>query len=185
MRRTICLFFFLLSLVIKPSAQTHDNAINSVLKSISNFHDEERRKDSILNHPLGSNSEEDFLRRYTFYDSVYSVLNKIDTAALSFEGRINLELLKYEMEDEISSYKFKSYLNPILSDEGFHTQLASMGYRVLSSKKEFENYINDLKDIPRYVDENLALMRKGLQLGICQPRVILNGYQNKSEQHIV
>jgi uncharacterized protein (DUF885 family) len=185
MKHIIWLFLFVLSLGTKPSAQTHDSAINHVLKSISNFRNEERKRDSILNHPLGSNSEEDFLRRYTFYDSVYSVLNTIDTAALSFEGHINLELLKYEMEDEISSYKFKSYLNPILSDEGFHTEIASMGSRVLSSKKEFEDYISDLKDIPRYVDENLDLMRRGLLLGICQPKVILNGYQNTYEQHIV
>ena len=89
------------------------------------------------------------------------------------------------MEDEISSYKFKAYLNPILADEGFHTGLAAMGSEILDSKKEFDNYIKRLKDIPRFVDEHLALMRSGLQSGICQPRSILNGYENTYEQHIV
>jgi uncharacterized protein (DUF885 family) len=60
-----------------------------------------------------------------------------------------------------------------------------MGSEVLSSKKEFDNYIKRLKDIPRYVEEHLALMRRGLKLGICQPRSILNGYENTYEQHIV
>jgi len=53
------------------------------------------------------------------------------------------------------------------------------------SKKEAENYIKRLKDIPRFVNENLALMRRGLQLGIDQPKAILDGYQNTYEQHIV
>jgi uncharacterized protein (DUF885 family) len=42
-----------------------------------------------------------------------------------------------------------------------------------------------LADIPRYVDENLALMRKGLALGISQPKVILAGYEATYNQHIV
>ncbi|MGZ8554557.1 MAG: DUF885 domain-containing protein, partial [Chitinophagaceae bacterium] len=49
----------------------------------------------------------------------------------------------------------------------------------------FDNYIKRVKDIPRYVDEHIALMRKGLELGICQPRSILNGYENTYEQHII
>ena len=104
---------------------------------------------------------------------------------LTDDDKVNLELLQYSIEDELSSYKFKAYLNPILADEGFHTDLAYMGSEILSSKKEFDNYIKKLKDIPRYVDENISLMRKGLALGICQPRSILNGYENTYEQHIV
>ena len=164
---------------------TKDSIINVVLKSINDFSDREAKRDSILHHPLGSNTEEDFLRRYTFADSIYSALNKLDKNTLSVEGQINLELLKYDVEEDVSLYKFKAYLNPILSDAGFHTGLASMGSQVLSSQKEFENYINRLKDIPRFMEENIALMRSGLQLGICQPRSILNGYENTYEQHIV
>ena len=159
--------------------------IDTVLKSITNFQTREFKRDSALNHPLGSNSEEDFLRRFNFYDSVNKVLNSINPASLSFDGQINLELLKYSIEDDIYTYKYKGYLNPILADEGFHTGLASMGSQVLSTKSEFENYIKRLKDIPRYVDENLALMREGLKLGIDQPRNILDGYENTYEQHIV
>jgi uncharacterized protein (DUF885 family) len=94
-------------------------------------------------------------------------------------------LLRYIAEDEISSYKFKAYYNPILADEGFHTGLASMGSDVLDSKKDFDNYIKKLKDIPRFVEEHLVLMRSGLAAGICQPKAILKGYENTYNQHIV
>ncbi len=162
-----------------------ETIIDTLLQAIGNFQTRENKRDSVLNHPLGSNSEEDFLRRYTFYDSAYTALNKIDKTSLAVDDQINLDLVKYDVEDELSTWRFKSYLNPILSDEGFHTGLAAMGSQVLSSKKEFENYIKRLKDIPRSVDEQLVLMRKGLQLGICQPRAILNGYENTYQQHIV
>jgi uncharacterized protein (DUF885 family) len=109
----------------------------------------------------------------------------VNASALSFEDQINKELLDYSLEDEISGYQYKSYLNPILSDEGFHTGLAGMSTQVITSKKEAEDYLLNLRDIPRYVDENLSLMRRGLSLGICQPKVILNGYENTYAQHIV
>jgi uncharacterized protein (DUF885 family) len=161
------------------------NQVDSVMQAIGNFQVKESKRDSAINHPLGSNSEADYLRRYTFYDSAYKVLGSVDANALSVDWEVNLELLKYDIEDEISSYRFKSYLNPILSDEGFHTGLPSMGSEVFATKNEYTKYIQRLKDIPRYISEYLSLMRTGLKLGICQPRSILNGYENTYEQHIV
>ncbi|MGZ8511466.1 MAG: DUF885 family protein, partial [Chitinophagaceae bacterium] len=171
------LFLFLFSATI-GFGQTKTSPIHSeienALKEIKEFLKNETERDSADNHPLGSNEEEDFLRRYTFYKEVNAKLDKIDKVKLGDEDQVNLELLQYSIEDKLSSYRFKAYLNPILADEGFHTGLAHMGSEILSSKKEFDNYIKRVKDIPRYVDEHIALMRKGLELGICQPRSILN-----------
>jgi uncharacterized protein (DUF885 family) len=166
-------------------SQASDSVISNIIVAISDFQLKENKRDSALHHPLGSYTEEDFLRRYRFYDSVFSILNNMDKTTLSPDDRINLELLIYETGREVSLYKYKAYLNPILSDEGFHTRIAGMGSQVLTKVSEFEHYLKRLKDIPRYVDEHLALMRRGLQLGICQPRVILKGYENTYEQHIV
>ena len=178
-----------ISITAKLSAQqktpTGKAIIEKTLKEIKDFQTNERKQDSIAGHPLGSDKEEDFLRSYNFYTAVDKKLSSIEKNKLSFEDKVNLELLQYSIEDHISSYRFKSYLNPILSDEGFHTGLAAMGSEVLRSKKEFEDYIKRLKDIPRYVDEHLSLMRRGLQLGICQPISILDGYENTYQQHIV
>ena len=187
MRKAFLIFSacFYASLISAQTVKIKETTVDNLLKSISDFQMREKKRDSLMNHPLGSNLEEDVWRRYSFYDSVYTQLNKIDINSFPDSGQINLELIKYDVEDEISTYKFKSYLNPILSDAGFHTGLASMGSEVLSSKKEFEKYITKLKDIPRYIEENFSLMRKGIELGICQPRSILNGYENTYEQHIV
>lgn len=179
--------YFLLLLIsfLTTTVHSQNSLSDKVIKAIRDFRDREEKRDSLLHHPLGSNTEEDFKRRYQFYDSAYNMLTQNDTAVTDFNEQINIALLKYDIEDELSTYKFRSYLNPILADEGFHTGLASMGSRVLTKKSEFEDYIKELKDIPRYVDENLELMRKGLQEGISQPKVILKGYENTYEQHIV
>ncbi len=160
-------------------------AIDSVLNAIKDFEKQQAKQDSATGHVLGTNTEASLAKRYNFFNAEYNRLNSINEALLSFDDKINLELLKYDIEDELSSYKFKMYLNPILADEGFHTGLASMGSEVISNKKDAEYYITRLRDMPRYVDEELALMRKGLALGICQPRSILDGYENTYTQHIV
>ena len=178
MKKIFLLYLFVLLAVIKLPAQSKDSVIRKVLQAISNFQSSESKRDSALNHPLGSFTEADFIRKHSFNDSVYTVLNNTDKASLTGEDQINIELLKYQVGENVSNFRYKAYLNPILSDEGFHTRLAAMGSQIFSTTKEFENYIKSLKDIPRYVNEHLDLMRKGLQAGICQPAVILNGYEN-------
>ena len=159
--------------------------IAAVIKELKSFEKNENKNDSLSGHLLGSFTEEDFLRRYRFYSSLHQKLSKVKKAALAFDDLVNAELLEYLIDDEISSYKYKSYLNRILSDNGFHTSVAFIGSEIMTSKKEYEEYIRKLKDIPRYMEENLALMRRGLQLGIDQPRVILTGYENTYARHIV
>ncbi|MEI9910938.1 MAG: hypothetical protein WDO71_15465 [Bacteroidota bacterium] len=83
-----------------------ETIIDTLLQAIGNFQTRENKRDSVLNHPLGSNSEEDFLRRYTFYDSAYTALNKIDKTSLAVDDQINLDLVKYDVEDELSTWRF-------------------------------------------------------------------------------
>ena len=180
----LLLFFFIAATSIGQEKKIHPS-IDQALKEIRDYHRNESRLDSTRGLWLGSHKEEDFLRRYNFYKGVHDRLNALDKTKLSTEDLVNLELLQYRVKDEVSSYKFKSHLNPILADEGFHTGLPRLGNEILNSKKDFTNYIQRLKDIPRFVDEHIALMRKGLSLGISQPRAILNGYENTYEQHIV
>jgi len=180
-------FIFLVTLTTQaqPKSTAISPLIDSILSEIKFFQKAESKSDSTAGHTLGSFKEEDFLRRYKFYVAEKQKLDAIPPNDLSFEDQVNKELLNYSIEDEISSYRFKSYLNPILSDEGFHTGLAGMSGQVITTKKEAEDYLTNLRDIPRFVEENLALMRLGLSLGICQPKIILNGYQNTYTQHIV
>src|SRR5258705_3350992 len=127
MKRIAACLALLLLVTKNIPAQTKDSTLNRILRAMDNFQERERKRDSLLNHPLGSNGEADYLRSFNFYDSVNKELNKINAPALAFSEQVSLELLKYSIEDNIYSYKYKAYLNPILADEGFHTGLAGMG----------------------------------------------------------
>jgi uncharacterized protein (DUF885 family) len=179
------LSLFVLFCSAMANAQSATKTIDPSLEAMRVFNRRESARDSALGHWLGSNSEDDFARRFRFYDSLNNGVQKIDTTGLSFDEQVNLQLFKYSIEDEIYTCRYKGYLNPILADEGFHTGLASMGSGVLTKKADYESYIRQLKDVRRFIGEHLALMRRGLELGISQPKAILNGYENTYEQHIV
>jgi len=178
----ICL---LLSLSILHAQTTAITPIPALFQKIKDFEKQEWQKDSISKNPLRSQTEDKFAREYNFYQRLNSQLQGIDKISLPFKEQINYELLQHDILDNMAAYQYKSYLNPIISYEGFHTSLASQGNKILGSKKDADQYIVMLEDVPRYVDENLQLMKRGLSLGISQPKVIINELQSTYQQHIV
>lgn len=164
---------------------TGKEQINAIIKQIENYNKTIWRTDSTAKRPLGSRTEEAFLKDYQFYTGIEKKLKAINKSNLSFQDLINFELIHHQVKDEISTYQYKSYLNPILSDEGFHTELVWRSNVNFNSQKDAEQYITFLNDIPRYVSENLLLIQEGLALSISQPKSILTGYENTYRQHIV
>lgn len=133
--------------------------------------------------PLGNYSEEFFKKQAQFCDSLLVELNTIDTASLTEDEKISSTLLKFVLNETVTKYQYKTHWNPILSDAGFHSSLT---YRVrpLTSKKAALNYLKLLKAIPAYIDQQAALIRKGLDAGMGQPLVIFKGYESTYEQHL-
>ena len=185
-------FYFLLLIILflaTVPGQAQQNAVDKrierVLKRIQEFNQKEWRSDSISGQLLGSQTETSYQNRHRFYQGIHEQLNKIQPNSLSFDDQINLSLLQHEVLDELATFRYQAYLNPILSDWGFHTSLAGRANTTIRTKKDAEDYIRLLHDLPRYVSENLQLMRKGLAIGISQPKAILDGYEATYRQHIV
>ncbi|MBC6605248.1 DUF885 domain-containing protein [Hymenobacter sp. BT188] len=186
--RVPVLFTFSLLLVaggLRAQQQPVQKDIAAALAAIKDFEKQAWKRDSSSNQVLRSRTESSYVAKGLFYKKIDAQLKAINKKALSFDDQINLELLSHDVLDELAEYQFKSYLNPIQTDAGFHATLASRGKAIINSKKDAEQYLILLKDIPRFVDENLQLMRQGIAQGITQPREVLNGYETSYTQHIV
>jgi len=159
--------------------------IKAVLLRMQDFRETERKRDSILKHPLGSFTPADFRRQYQFYDSCDKVLAKLDCSKCSSTDRVNLELLRYSMEDDLFEFRYNWYLVPILNDNGFHTHLGGLANTRFKNRAAAQEYLDKLADIPRYMEENIALLREGIRQGITQPRDMFKGYDQTWEIQIV
>ena len=133
--------------------------------------------------PLGDHTEERYQADYDFYGTLLEKMEVIAEAKLTSEGRISLKLLKFLVEDHRANFEFKIHLNPLLSDSGFHNSLV---YRVrpLTSKKQSIAYLKMLQAIPMFVDQNLILLKRGLESGVSQPLIIFEGYESSYDKHI-
>ena len=172
------LFVILISLSIGCSPTHPSQQLKALIESYQTF---QNHRDSA--YPLGDYSESKFERRAFFCDSLLNQLNRLAPDTLEEEDRISYALLKFVLNEAVTSYAFKTHWNPILSDAGFHSSLTYQ-VRPLSSKSTALNYLNKLKAIPLYLKQQTDLIRKGLKVGMGQPLVIFKGYESTYEQHI-
>ena len=134
-------------------------------------------------YPLGNFSEEYFRSEKEFAENLLIKLSHIDVNKLDENDNISFELLSFVLNDIVAYYNFERFLNPLLSDSGFHSSLV-YNVRPMYNYKQIKNYLNKLNSIPQYVDQYLPLLRKGLKKGVSQPLVIFNGYESTYNDHI-
>lgn len=135
-------------------------------------------------YPLGIFSKEQFKQDAESATSWIASLDSLDWDQLKETDRISAELLKFTLQDQIDYYTFDGYLNPLLSDSGFHSSFPYM-VRPLSDYEQTRTYLNKLNALPLFVDQHFENLRQGLQKGVSQPRVIFNGYETSYNDHIV
>ncbi|MDB4059152.1 DUF885 domain-containing protein [bacterium] len=134
-------------------------------------------------YPLGLFTKEHYESEANFATELLNQLEKINIDDLNENDLISYELLKFELNDIIDYFYFERYLNPLLSDSGFHSSLNYM-VRPLSSYKKTIDYLNKLNSLPEFIDQNLTNIRAGLEKGVSQPLVIFDGYESTYNDHI-
>ena len=175
-------FFALLVLLLfttNVSAQNASEELSEVIKEVKEHKGYDRKE-----YPLGLYSEEYYRKEAEFAKEQLEELKQIDKQQLSETEKISAELLKYKLQEDVDFYNFESFLNPLLSDAGFHVSLP-YHVRDLNNYKQVKEYLNKLNAVPTYVDQHLELLRKGIKKGRTQPKVIFQGYESTYNDQIV
>jgi uncharacterized protein (DUF885 family) len=138
------------------------------------------------NDRLPSVTEDDFRRRAEYRRGLLDRLGRLDRSALDTADRINYDIFRRLVQDDLTNIEYRGHLTPILADEGFHIDFARLPAEVpLSTTSDYENYIARLRKFPEYVEQNIGLMREGLKTGFTLPRIVLEGYDVTIRSHIV
>ena len=159
-----------------------DSSALKLQKIITNYEEYEGYDED--EYPLGLFSEDHFKAEADFATMQLEELSKLRLASLKETDRISAELLDFILRDKIDFYNYKRYLNPLLSDAGFHVSLPYM-VRPLADYEQAKKYLNKLNAVPDFVNQHFENLRSGLQKGVSQPRVIFEGYESSFNEHIV
>jgi uncharacterized protein (DUF885 family) len=98
----------------------------------------------------------------------------IDTAGFPEQEALNKTLMVRDLQEALDGARFKSWEMPVTQFGGVHIFLPQL-VNILSFQnvKDYDDYISRLKQIPRFFDETVIQMRKGMAEGLMPPRILL------------
>lgn len=113
--------------------------------------------------------------RLKVWDDVLRQLDGIDAAQLDAQNQVNFAVYRAQVENLAAEVRLRGYEMPFNSDSSFWSNLGFMTRRPLKTAEDYRAYIDRLRDVPRYFDQNVANMRAGLKRGFSVPRAVLDG----------
>ncbi len=104
-------------------------------------------------------------------------LSKIEKRKLSEINQLDFEVFNYILKNERDVIYYKTYLIPFNAEGGFYN---SFSYRVnrydLTDPDDAGNYLDRLRDYKTYFENNVSLMKQGIEQGIVSPKVVAKNY---------
>ena len=178
------LTFLLISLVFACNSgydkqKTSSKELESIIQGYNDHEGYDKEK-----YPLGLQTRAFYKEEAEYAEQLLKKFDNIKVDELTETEQISVELLKFVLQDKIDAHTFEIFLNPLLSDSGFHSDLNYM-VRPLADKKGAIDYLNKLNAIPEFVGQGLENLREGLEKGVSQPLVIFKGYESTYDKHIV
>ena len=112
-------------------------------------------------------------------------LKEIDDSELNHQQKINKLMQMRELQNDIDLYHYNAHYMPITSESGFYSSLAFLPASApFKTEQDYRNYLARLAEFPRYFDQQIAWMKKGIESGRVQPKSVLAGFDNTIKKFI-
>lgn len=131
---------------------------------------------SLAAFDAGIEAEKKFLNRLT----------ALDSKALNDADRLNYDLLRLDLENDIEGAAFGGKYFIITNRAGPHTFIAGLPDDLpFFTKADFESYVKRLNATPAYMDAVIARLSAGVDAGWTQPCAAMEGYEETIRHHVV
>jgi uncharacterized protein (DUF885 family) len=113
--------------------------------------------------------------RLRYWEDVSRRLDEIPRAELSPREQLNYAVYYPQIQVLIANQRFRDYEMPANSDTTFWTDIGYTARRPFRTLRDYEYWIAQMRDIPRYFGEQMNEMRAGMKRGFTPPRVTMEG----------
>ena len=113
--------------------------------------------------------------RLKYWEEVLRRVDAIPRARLSSAEQVNYDIYRAQIAVLIANQRFRDFEMPANSDTTFWTDLGYTARRPFRTLTDYEHWIAQMRDIPRYFREQMDEMRAGLQRGFTPPQVTMQG----------
>jgi uncharacterized protein (DUF885 family) len=126
--------------------QVAENIVN-YRQSISPY----GKENGVDGYLLENLSAEFLEQKYKKNTELLAELDAIDRDKLSEENRINLTILRGQVQNSVDEYVFNAHYMPLTSEYGFHSSLSFMiSSSDYTKPQDYQLYLAKLQQIPRY-----------------------------------
>lgn len=135
---------------------------------------------------LGQNTQEARDRRLAYNEATLIRLDQIKLDDLDNDGLLNYNIFKRQRVMEREAGKYPGYLFAITNRSGWHMSFAQRpGNMSFLELADYENYLGQLAQYPRYNKENMATLAQAVDRGYTQYCTSMEGYDKSISSHIV
>jgi len=138
--------------------------------------------DKRYNDKLDDFSQETIDRQQADSKKFLARFEAINTSGFPEQEALNKELMVRDLRESIEGARFKPWEMPVDQQNGVQVWLPQL-VLVLSfqSVKDYEDYIARLNQVPRFLDQTTAQMRKGMNDKLMPPKFILEIVAKQTE----
>ncbi len=113
--------------------------------------------------------------RLKYWQDVLRRVEAVPRASLSAPEQVNYDVYRAQLAVLIANQRFRDFEMPANSDTAFWTDLGYTARRPFRTVVDYEHWLAQMRDIPRYFHEQMDEMRAGMRRGFTPPRVTMEG----------
>jgi uncharacterized protein (DUF885 family) len=112
-------------------------------------------------------SEETITAQIEYFQDLLEKVEGIDESSLSDEDKLNSQLLKTSLTNQVHFYHFKTYCIPLNHMSGPHIDFPQIvEYHPFHTMQDVEHYLSRLNAFPRQADQVIGNLQRGIKKNI-------------------
>ncbi len=173
----------------KIEQETDNQVLNSLFEKIEKYG--KSSQDSLYTgyHPKGEWESSSFTARLADTDSLQlflSRLERVEDNTLSEQEKISKKVMLISLNNSIDRVKYKMLFIPFNAEGGFYNNMSYILPNLpFNTAQDYYDYLNWLPKYQQSLQDNLALMKMGIDEGIVAPKIIVNNNLNLLKPWVV
>lgn len=100
-------------------------------------------------------------------------LKRFDRGKLTLADQLNYDTFLWLQEKSVQRQAFREYLQPMGHQGGVQNADGLIEGLAFNGVRDYRDWLARMRDLPRAVDQTIALMREGVKVGNVPPRVLM------------
>ena len=109
----------------------------------------------------------------------------IDRAKISADDKLNYELFRRQLQNDLDVHQFNGHLMPFSHRGGVQTLDGTTNYLRFETRKDYDDWLARLGKIEIVIAQTIALAESGRKAGLMAPKILMNRMPDQLARQVV